>query len=856
MKKVFSAIDPASFTFKRRLFVLSPLACSAVRMISTIVLIILYGAVIACFISDVPRIQWFGFLLVFFLIDYLVHARRSHYTISELYTGRVPQNNVSLCANRGSLRLALAALEKTETRGGDPWCFLAHQAITSHSGIRVAIERLDVSFDEFERELSTEYEKTKTGPSSADAAPSDQVAYRAQLIERVGVLFIQAARVAHNLGRPSIDEGVLFAALMDSSYPRLTKVLDLFGISGSDIIAALAFGDFARHTRIVPSVTGGFALVQARTKSHRINRTLTSRPTPTLDLFSQDITEAARLGYGGFLIGHEDVYVRMIDILSGSANRNVLLVGEAGTGKETLVAHLAFEIIADLVPGPLFDRRLVSLSLSELLAGISGNDASGRLTRIAEEIIRAGNIVLYIPDIHVLAQTTSTAEGGANGVSLADMLLPILQNNLFPVIGSTYPREQKKYIEQHSALRDLFQPLIVEELSVSDTVRLLGYDALVLEKKHKVTIYFSAVQQAAVLAAKYMHTKPLPSGAQELLAEVTSAVLQRGERIVRGTDVIAAVERQTQVPIHGASGTEAQHLLHLEDDIHKQFIDQEEAVRAVATALRSYRSGLARKGGPIASFLFVGPTGVGKTELSKLLAKINFGSDLLFIRFDMSEYQQKDAISRFIGSPDGSISGALTEAVLSHPYSLLLLDEIEKAHPDILNLFLQVLDDGHITDSLGKKVDFTNTIIIATSNAHSVFIQEQVAQGKTVAQFGEDLKKKLSEIFRPEFLNRFSDIVVFRPLALEHIEQIARLQVASLTTLLQETNGISLEVSDQAIHKIAQLGYDPAFGARPLRKVLDTHIKAVLAQKILSTEIHRGALVRVDIDTNGSFIFS
>jgi ATP-dependent Clp protease ATP-binding subunit ClpA len=260
----------------------------------------------------------------------------------------------------------------------------------------------------------------------------------------------------------------------------------------------------------------------------------------------------------------------------------------------------------------------VALSLSQLTAGINATDGVARLEKITDEIMRAGNIVLYIPDIHILAQ--SAREGG---VSLVDSLMPVLRARAFPIIGSTYPREYGAYIQSNSAFAGLFQMMRVEELSVDDTARLLSYDALVLEKKHRATIYFSAVRQAATLAAKYLHQKPLPSAAQELLAEVVSGVLQKGSRVVRGNDVIEMVERRVNIPIHRASKDEASHLLRLEETIHKNFINQEEAVQAVANALRAYRSGLSRRGGPIASFLFVGPTGVGKTELSKLLAKLN-----------------------------------------------------------------------------------------------------------------------------------------------------------------------------------------------------------------------------------------
>lgn len=843
----------SQFTFRRRLFVLPPLARSVVRIVSGVFLIIWCGAVVAFLFSDIVRVQWLGILLALMLIDFIIHSPRAHYTLRELYQGRVPNHNVALCANRRALHTTLMALERAETRGGDMWLWLAHRLVSDDRVIRNALERLDVSPHEFEQALEQEYEKSLQSEKEQDysyASVSDT--YREQLLSGISALFIRAAQVAYAHGLSYIDLSVLCVALLQTPHPRMVKVLDLFSISGSDVDGAFAFGLFASRARWIPSVVGGFARTHRATiAKHRVNRTLTSRPTPTLDAFAYDVTELARAGVGGFLIGHKDEYTRMVDVLCGSENRNVLLVGEEGTGKETIVQHLAFQIISDAVPAPLFDRRVVALSISQLVAGVSGSDGAARLEKIADEIIRAGNIVLYIPDVHLLAHPV---EGG--GMLLTESLMPILRASAFPIIGSTYPREYNTYIQPNSAFSGLFQMMRVDELSVEDTARLLSYEALILEKKHRVTIYFSAIRQAAILAAKYLHQKPLPSAAQELLAEVVSNILQKGERFVKGSDVIETVERRVQVPIHRASKDEARHLLKLEEIIHQNFIDQEEAVNAVANALRAYRSGLSRRGGPIASFLFVGPTGVGKTELSKLLAKINFGSDSFMLRFDMSEYQQKDAIARFIGSPDGVISGALTEAVLAHPYSLVLLDEIEKAHPDILNLFLQVLDDGHLTDALGRKVDFTNTIIIATSNAHSVFIQERVRAGEDVSRLSDELKRKLSDVFRPEFLNRFSDIVMFRPLEPEHIEQIARLQIASLVRLVQETNAITLTVSDAVVKYIAQLGYDPAFGARPLRKAIDTSLKAALSQKILSGALYRGMSVEVDVNEKGEIIFS
>ena len=316
--------------------------------------------------------------------------------------------------------------------------------------------------------------------------------------------------------------------------------------------------------------------------------------------------------------------------------------------------------------------------------------------------------------------------------------------------------------------------------------------------------------------------------------------------MLQADDVIAVVERKINIPIQRAGKKETEKLLNLENIIHQSLIDQEQAVSNVSRALREYRSGLSRKGGPIASFLFVGPTGVGKTELSKILAKIQFGSENLMVRFDMSEYQTKESIMRFIGTPDGKISGSLTDAIMQKPFSLVLLDEFEKAYPDILNLFLQVFDDGRLTDSLGRTVDFSNTIIIATSNAHSNFIKDRIEAGDKIEKISEELKKKLTEYFKPELLNRFSQIMVFKNLSQEDIAAVAKLQLKSLAKDLEE-QGIDFLCDEEATRKIAELGYDPVFGARPLRGVISEKIRSVLAEKILRGEIVKGDSVKIGV---------
>jgi ATP-dependent Clp protease ATP-binding subunit ClpC len=839
-KEQYLRIRPEQTTFKHPLFSADRVSRSLTRIISYTFFIIVVGAIVACFLSDVSQLRWAALLSILFVLDYFVHLHSSPFSVRAFLRGDVPDNNMVLCADKEVIHHSVAAFEKSLSVGGDFYLALALELIEVEA-VEHALQRLDILIKDFRKKIEKELEGSLKNSKKPD---------KQELTVQIKNLFFIAANEADFHGRHSIESDILFSALMSVGDPKINKIADFFSIDSRDINSALIFGRFLRKNRKIPLFTGGFGLKTIIIKPSRVNRTFTSRPTPLLDAFSKDMTDLAKAGVEGFLIGHQKEYDQMIDILSRHGDRNVLLVGEPGVGKESLVAHLAFNIVADNVPTSLFDRRLVALSIGELISGASEQELSERLSNIVKEITSAGNIVLYIPEIHQLAKTS---QSGA--IQLSDLLMPIIKSDAFPIIGATYPKEFKEYIEDKTDFANAFEVLSISEISQQEAIMLLTYDSLILEKQYKLTIHFSAIKQAVVLAAKYFHYKPLPASARELFKEAISMATQRGSESVTGDTITQIVERKINVPIHKTGKAEAQMLLNLEDIIHKKYINQDEAVSAVSESLRAYRSGLSRKGGPIASFLFVGPTGVGKTELSKMLADIQFGSEKFMVRFDMSEYQQKESISRFIGSADGKIAGSLTEAVIHRPYSLILLDEFEKAHPDILNLFLQVFDDGRLTDSFGRVVDFQNTIIIATSNAHSVYIQEQIRSGKKILDFSDEIKKKLFDYFKPELINRFSNVVVFRPLSIENVTSIARINLKSLAQILDESQGIEMQFDDAVIEKIATLGYDPAFGARPLRKVIDESIKSKLSKKILAQEIVKGQTIKVGLDNSQNFTF-
>lgn len=814
-----------------------------IRVVSWVTYLVLIAAAFTLLISSIIRLRFAGVFLVMILLDIFIHRGEGDIPIAEL--PKVDPALKSLPATINTAKLMRPATFLVLERGFDAsiiarrnFFFATMERLLESPEIEETLVRLDVPLKEFKQKLDEFRPPAQTTSTRAIAE---------QQAEMLSVCAFEEAVVnGHNF----IEVGDLFSALGRVGDPSIDRLFNLFSIQSDDINRALIFsGSRAHGLGRLPSMISGFMLDSYRRIPHRImNRAWTSRPTPMLDQYGSDFTDLAREGQIGFLIGHEEEYQRLVETLARPTNPNALLIGEAGIGKEAIVQHLAFRLSKDDVPKALFDRRLVSLELQSLIAGAPQEVLNGRLKTIVEEIELAGNIILYIPDIHNLVKTSGTAY-----LSAADALMPVIMNNEFPIVGATYPKDFKQVIEPRSDFNGAFEMIHVNEITEADAEKILSYEALLLEKQAKVTISFGAVKQSVVLAKKYLHDKFLPSSAEELLKSAVAHAEQTRDTTIGPDAVIQVTEAKTHIPIHKAGAEEADKLLNMENIIHQRLIDQEEAVKAIATSLREYRSGLARKGGPIASFLFVGPTGVGKTELAKILADIQFGSEKMMTRFDMTEYQDKASFVRFIGSADGQTHGMLTDAVLEKPYSLVLLDEFEKAYPDILNLFLQVLDDGRLTDGLGRTVDFTNTIIIATSNAHSDIINDALGKGESMTDIAEYLKTRLVDVFKPELINRFSKIIIFKNLEPAQLQQIATLNLAELAASLKE-QGILLDFDPSAITQVAKLGYDPSFGARPLRRVIEEQIRAPLAEAILAKKIVKGAKVTL-VYKEGKFEF-
>ena len=652
---------------------------------------------------------------------------------------------------------------------------------------------------------------------------------------------------AEKIKKDCISPESLILALYSVGDSKIADAFNFYRVEKNDLVVAFVLNYLSRIKGI--EVVRGLADKREfdfRLKRVKVNRSFTSRPTPFLDLYGLDFTELALRLKIGIMIGHTQEYQSLLDILCRQGKRNILLVGPAGVGKDTIVSYLAFNLIRDKTPLKLRDRRLISLSLSSFLEDTKEPlEVYDRLTKITKELLINRDIIIYLPQFHnykLLAQK--------GGFTALDTFRSLINSSWVPVIAATTPGDYRRYLESDPIVKENFEIIKVKELSSEESVKFLAYRSLELQRKSKIKISYKAIKRAVTLAQRFLTSMPLPSSAESLLTEAIEGVRRKGKKIVLEQDIVDLVSLKTQVPLEISSEQEREKLLNLEKLIHKELINQEKAVSLVSAALRQYRVGLTSTKKPIGVFLFVGPTGVGKTQLAKTLAKIYFGSEKTMIRFDMAEYQDRKSINRFIGNPEGTISGSLTEAVKNNPFSLILLDEFEKAHSDVLNIFLPVFDEGRLTDNLGQVIDFTNTIIIATSNALSDFIKNEIEKNVDIDNLSERLKKKLTNYFKPELLNRFNEVVVFRTLTQEHLKEIVKLKLNELTSALSKNKKIELSFDNSVIEQLAKLGYNPIFGARPLDSVIRHYIKDNLASSILKKKIGSNTKVHFAFEEN------
>ncbi len=640
------------------------------------------------------------------------------------------------------------------------------------------------------------------------------------------------------------------------------------------------------------------------------NKNRKKSQTATLDQYSRDLTRLAKDGKLDPVIGREQEIQRVIQISSRRTKNNPCLVGEPGVGKTAIVEGLAIKIVEGNVPDTIRDKRLLTLDLSGMIAGSKyRGEFEERIKKVINEVRNAGNVILFIDELH-----TIIGAGGAEGaIDASNILKPSLARGEVQIIGATTINEYRKYIEKDSALERRFQPVNVEEPSEEEAVEILKGLRKAYENHHSVTITDDALVAAVKMSKRYINDRFLPDKAIDLIDEAASktrlgtyikpdeivkleneiealekdkedaiaaeAYEKAGEikdkrikkmekleklnakwqkskdsrNLIVGEDEIASVVSDwTKIPIKKLAMEESERLMKLEDTLHERVVGQEEAVSAVAKAIRRGRVGLKDPKRPTGSFLFLGPTGVGKTELSKALADALFGNDSALIRVDMSEYMEKHSVSKMIGSPPGYVGyeegGQLSEKVRRNPYSVILFDEIEKAHPDVFNILLQILDDGMVTDSTGRKIDFKNTIIIMTSNAGAENIVAPKNLGFNTSsepdQEYKNMKTKVMDevkkIFKPEFLNRIDEMIVFHMLTKENIGQIVNIMVASVNKRIKEQMNISIELDKAATEYIVNLGYDPKYGARPLKRAIQNKVEDDLAEQILEGVVKSG----------------
>lgn len=569
------------------------------------------------------------------------------------------------------------------------------------------------------------------------------------------------------------------------------------------------------------------------------NRGWLGAPTPALDAISVDLTrEAAGSGIPDF-VGRQAVISEIITVLSQSRDRNVLLVGEAGAGKSALVKYLAKMILRGDAPPALATKRLVKLEAARLLSSVrTEGELAEKITSAFEEVEFIEDVIIFIDEIHELGMGDA-----GQSLNLYSLILPYLESDRFQFIATTEPKNYSRIIEKNSSFARIFHKIELPPATVSDTVQILSEQAIEEARFNKIRTTFISLKYLAQRCHELVHNRVLPDSALGIYEECLTEAQSNTPKIVNLNIVKNVFSKTVNVPIADMESSKKDLLLNLEDEIHKKMIDQEEAVHKVADTLRRASAQLRDSDRPIGSFLFVGPTGVGKTELAKTLAEVYFDNADAFVRFDMSEYQTVQAVDRLIGSGDNP--GELTEAVKNRPYCLLLLDEFEKAEPKILNLFLQVLDDGRLTDGSGTTTSFTETIIIATSNAASLTIANGLKDGKNLEELNIQVKDELLTVFKPELINRFDAVVMFKPLSHEDLKKIVVIKLKGVQEMMKK-QGYLIEFRDETIDKLAEIGFDNMLGARPLRRVIQDTLEAKLSRMILEGKLPKGEVIWVE----------
>ena len=774
---------------------------------------------------------------------------------------------------------------------------LLHALATQEQGlIPQLLQKLNVDAGSFSAAVA---EKLSAMPRVSGSGRDPDKVYISQAADKV---LSAAAREAKAMKDDYISVEHVFLGLLDEQTQNTTELFRAFSITKDKFLQQLT------------AVRG----------NQRVTNDNPEETYNALQKYGQDLVDLARKQKLDPVIGRDQEIRNVIRILSRKTKNNPCLIGEPGVGKTAIAEGLARKIVMGDVPDEMLDKRLLSLDLSGMVAGTKyRGEFEERIKKLLEEVRKSGNVILFIDELHTIVGAGS-AEGA---VDAANIIKPALGRGEIQVIGATTLNEYRKYIEKDAALERRFQPVQVGEPSQEASLEILKGLREKYEKHHSLQITDEALEAAVKLSARYINDRFLPDKAIDLMDEAASRVRMETEEIspelksleekiaalakdkeaaiekqdyetaaklrdiekdyqeqvemerekrrknntqhrpVNADDIAAVVAGWTGIPVTRLTEDEGTRLLHMEDTLHERVVGQDEAVKAVARAIRRGRVGLKDPKRPIGSFLFLGPTGVGKTELCKSLAEAMFGDENAMIRIDMSEYMERHTVSRLIGSPPGYVGheegGQLTEKVRRKPYSVVLFDEIEKAHEDVWNILLQLLDDGRITDSQGRTVDFKNTVIVMTSN---IGARSLTAMGSKLGFSAEerdsdpDAEKKfetareqvmaeLRQTFRPEFLNRIDDIIVFRPLTEEDIREVARRMLKTVSARM-ETMGIHLDASDEAVAELAKEGFDPKYGARPLRRAIQSKVEDAVAEKMLDGTLKAGDTAKLTVENN------
>ena len=717
---------------------------------------------------------------------------------------------------------------------------------------------------------------------------------------RLEELFTQAGQIAEAVHAKSLGTEHLLLAMLFDRGTLAARVLEAAGFGYDDKSAAPRFSDL----RKVLEQRAGWGREEIKSIRSLNKNTASAKQTMAnmmgmppstsggLEDYTRDLTELARAGRLEPVIGRDEEISRMLQILSRKTKNNPVLVGDAGVGKTALALGLAQRVAAGQVPAELAKMRVLELDLMNVVAGTRfRGDFEERMNNIINDIEEDGYVILFIDELHTIMGSGS---GIDSTLDAANILKPALARGTLRTVGATTQEEYQKHIEKDAALSRRFAKVTIEEPTVADSIAILQGLRKSYEDHHKVQISDQAIETAVKYAHRYLTSKHLPDSAIDLLDEASATVQNKGPQNYKQSDLTAVdqalmagklkkvgqllakeqeptvyklkveegdiletLSRLSGIPVQRLTQTDAKKYLNLEKELHKRVIGQDAAVSAVSRAIRRNQSGIRTGKRPIGSFMFLGPTGVGKTELAKALAEVLFDDESALIRFDMSEYMEKFAASRLNGAPPGYVGyeegGELTEKVRNRPYSVLLFDEVEKAHPDIFNVLLQVLDDGQLTDSKGRKVDFSNTIIIMTSNLGATALRDD----KTVGFGARDIRfdqanmekrilEELKKTYRPEFINRIDEKVVFHSLSAEDMQEVVKIMVQPLIGSLAE-QGIVLKFQASALKLLAQEGYDPEMGARPLRRTLQTQVEDKLSELLLTGDVAAGQTLKVGV---------